>query len=189
MSPDLADSSLGAMAQWPVQAALVLWDSFLPHDRSSVLKQAREHCCHVWILRSDKPSPRASEDNALLQWLGACLMLLLPASSYSCTTYPAGVKPSGTRCPRVTLLNFGCFVHPQHATNPVRALMQYKTCLVSGIAGAMTFITAQALSKRDSFCCSTDNISKMQYSLLGMVSIVDHMAVSIVARRGWEQEV
>lgn len=81
VSPDLADSSLGAMAQWPVQAALVLWDSFLPHDRSSVLKQAREHCCHVWILRSDKPSPRASEDNALLQWLGACLMLLLPARS------------------------------------------------------------------------------------------------------------
>jgi len=81
VSPESVDSSLGAVTQWPAQPALLLLDSFPPHHRSSVLRRAREHCCAVWILRSDKPSQRAVEDSMLLQRLGACLMLLLPARS------------------------------------------------------------------------------------------------------------
>ena len=81
VSPDAGDSSFGAATQWPVQPALILLDSFSPQDRSSVLERARAHCCAVWILRSDRPSPRAVEDNAILHRLDACLMLLLPARS------------------------------------------------------------------------------------------------------------
>ena len=80
-SPDVSDSVLGSVQQWPVASALLLLDSFEPSKREQIIQQAAEHNNEVWILRLDRPSNSAALDMQLIRSKRATLTAVLPSKS------------------------------------------------------------------------------------------------------------
>ena len=78
-SPDLSDSVLGSVQEWPVASALLLLDSFDPSNREQIIQQAADHNTEVWILRLDKPSNSAALDMQLIRSKRATLAAVLPS--------------------------------------------------------------------------------------------------------------
>jgi hypothetical protein len=79
VSPYPSDECLGAIKECPPVPALLVIDSFAPHVRGSVLKQAVAHRPGVWVLRQHVGDPEKSVPEQL-RWI-ARLQAELPKKS------------------------------------------------------------------------------------------------------------